>query len=252
MVFAALVFCPFVLRADIIMLEDFEDGTVNYTGVTEFHDSANDYFGRVPALGAIAPDDGPYTGFGGTNYFAAEDINSTMIGGGGPGLATQTLEFTINIAGHESLKFSGLFAAGGNDAGNSDGFRYDDEDGLRVTAQIDGGGVQNLLAFEAAEPGGDLGNNELLIDANFDGIGDPAGFQPTESFTAFNDIGITGTGTELLLKIEVTATAQSEAFAFDNVQVSGMKVVPEPSSFILAGLTALMFSRRRRVGAANA
>lgn len=236
-----ILLCITSLNGAIIMLEDFEDLTVNYTvSDGEFYDSGNDYFTIVPLNGAATPDDGPYTGFNGANFFAAEDINDPQ----GPGVSTQTMTFTIDISGATGLKFSGLFAAGGNSTGGDLGYRYDAEDGVRVRAQIDGGTIQNLLAFEAAEPAGDTTNNELRIDANFDGIGDSTGFQPTSAMTAFNDIAITGTGNSLVLSIEVTSTAGDEGIAFDDIEVTG-NVIPEPSSTALLGLAGIFLLGRR-------
>jgi len=237
---------PFLLAptadAISIMLEDFEDLAVNYVvSGGEFHDGPNDLFTIVPLNGATSPDDGPYTSFGGSSYFAAEDINDAD----GPGFDTQILTFNINITGALGLTFDGLFAAGGNSIGGTDAaIRYDDEDGIRVRAQIDGGLVQNLLAFEALEPGGDLTNNELRLDADFDGIGDVTGFLPTSTMTAFNGLDITGTGANLVLTIEVTSTAGGEAVAFDNIEVSAV-TVPEPSSALLLGVSGIFLLRRR-------
>lgn len=223
------------------MLEDFEDATVKYTvSDGEFYDTDGDYFTIVPLNGAITPDDGPYTGFGGSNFFAAEDMDDSA----GPGTDFQTLTFTIDITGATGLKFNGLFGAGANEAGGTFGFRGDSDDGLRVRAQIDGGAVQNLLAFEALEPGGATSNQEFRQDANFDGVGDDGGFIPTSAMTQFSNIDITGTGTSLVLTIEVHADAGDEAFAFDNIEVTG-DVVPEPSSTALLGLAGLFLLGRR-------
>ena len=232
------------VSADVIMLEDFEDNTVNYTGVTEFHDSDNDFFTIVPLNGAFNSDDGPYTGFNGSNFFGAEDIDDPD----GPGFDFQTMVFNINIANFTDLTFSVMFAAGANSTGGTDGtIRYDAADGFRVTAQIDGGAVQDLLAFEALEPGGDQFNNELRQDADFNGIGDAAGFLPTATFTAFNGIAISGTGTNLVLRIEVYSDANNEEFAFDDVTIEGINTIPEPgSAALLIGVFGIAFLRRRR------
>ena len=244
----AVALIPSLGRADVIMLEDFEDNTVNYTISTggEFYDTNHDYFTIVPLNGAVAPDDGPYTGFGGSNFFGAEDMDDSD----GPGAGTQTLTFTINVSGFEDLRFSGLFAAGGNSTGGADGtIRYDDEDGIRVRATLDADPIQDLLAFEAVEPGGDTSNNELRQDADFNNVGDAAGFMPTAAFAAFNDIAISGTGNTLVLEIEVTSTANNESLAFDNISVSGTAIIPEPSSAILLmiGMVAVVFAGRKKL-----
>ncbi len=249
-------FLPAIANGAIVLLEDFEDNTVTYTGVTEFFDTSNDFFTIVPLNGSANPDDGPYTGFGGSNFFAAEDMNDPE----GPGLSTQTLQFNVDITNFTGLTFSGLFAAGGNSTGGSDAIiRYDAADGLRVRATIDGGTTQNLLAFEALEPAGDQNNNELRQDADFNGIGDPGGFLPTGTFAAFNGIAIAGTGSNLLLEIEVSVDANNEELAFDNIRIDGtfnpaMTPVPEPYSFAIWSLLALVvgglsWHRRKRQAA---
>lgn len=228
-------------EAASIMLEDFEDASVNYTvSHGEFFGTGKDHFTIVPLNGAATPDDGPYTGFAGSNHFSAEDINDAA----GPGADTQTLTFNIDISGATGLKFSGLFGAGGNDSGGTFDFRYDDEDGIRVRAQIDGGAVQNILAFESVEPGGDTSNTQLRQDTDFDGIGDALGAAPTAALTLFDNIDITGTGSNLVLTIEVTSSAGDEGLAFDMIEVTG-DVVPEPSSTALLGLAGLFLLGRR-------
>lgn len=235
-----LVALPQLTTADVLLLEDFEDNTLTFTASDGlFTDGAADYFTIVPLNGAALPSDGAYTGFDGNNFFAAEDIDD---GGTRPG--TQTLSFSIDITGFESLTFSGLFGAGGNDA---TGPAYDDEESVLVRATIDGGTAQNLLAFEAFEPGGDTTNNQVAIDADFNGIGDAGGFLPTSALTLFDGLAIAGTGTDLLLEIVVTSTDGNSEFAFDNVQIEGT-LVPEPSALMLASAAVgLVVSRRRRV-----
>ncbi len=234
-------------KADIIMLEDFEDTNVNYTGIIHFHDGApnDDYIDIVPLNGGTSPDDGAYNGFGGNNFFGVEDMNATGGPGNGPGLMTQFMVFNINIANFTDLTFSGLFAAGSNDDNSGDFARYDDPDGLRITAQIDGGTVQNLLAFEADNAAAIGFNDVIRVDSDFDGTGD--GFAPTSTFTAFNNIAITGTGNTLTLVLEISFDQDNEDFAFDNLTVEGINVIPEPASAaLLIGVFGVALLRRRK------
>ena len=232
---------PSIVSADVIMTENFEDATFNFT-VSDplFHDGAGDYF-TVPGLifagnlaGSPAESVVPYTGFGGSRFFAAEDVDD-----GGLRPDTRTMSFNVNIANFNTLTFSTLFAASGNAAATP---AYDANDGFLIRASIDGGAFQNLLQFEA-----EGATNQLLRrDTNFDGIGD--GFLPSSAFTAFNNLAITGTGSNLLLQIILTANDGNVEFAFDDVTISGILVaVPEPSSMamlILAG-SVIGFRRRR-------
>jgi len=203
----------------------------NPTGL--FHDGASDYFTIANVSGSplsgAANTSTPFSGFDG-QYFIAEDIDD---GSSRPG--SQTLSFNTVVTGFTSLSFDMLFAAGGNDGSPA----YDSNDGFLVRAQLDGGAFQNLLAFEASGT-----TNQLLRqDTNFDGTGD--GFQPSAAATAFNNLAISGTGTNLLLEIIVSSNDGNGEFAFDSLVFNG-DPVPEPSSSLLSMLAGLVFVTRRR------
>lgn len=233
MVFCITMLSPRIVSADVVMTENFEDNTFNFT-VSDplFHDGAADYYTIVPQNGLADPVTS-YSGFNGFNYFAAEDVDD-----GGLRPESRTMSFNVNISGFDSLKFSTLFAAGGNAATTP---AYDSNDGFFVRASIDGGTFQNLLAFEATG----TTNQSLRQDTDFDGVGD--GFLPSSSFTAFNNIAISGTGSSLLLEITLTANDGNVEFAFDDVTISGNVVaVPEPSSLALTILAGSVFGFRYR------
>ncbi|MCG8649543.1 MAG: PEP-CTERM sorting domain-containing protein [Pirellulales bacterium] len=237
---------PVQASGAVILSEDFEDNTLTFS-VSDglFFDTGNDFFHIVPLNGVPNVDDGPYTGFGGSNFFAAEDINDPQ----GPNVSgVQTLFFEVNIAGFTDLTFSGLFAAGSHDVNNGDTLvRYDVDDGVRVRAQIDDGPIQNLLFLEAFQ-GADDFNEQLGVDTDFDGTADGAVL--TNVASAFNDISITGTGSELVLTIEVAMDANNEEVAFDNITVSGTPTViapvPEPATILAVGLAGVCMGVRRR------
>ena len=152
------------------------------------------------------------------------------------------MSFNVNITNYNALTFSTLFAASGNAAATP---AYDANDGFLIRASIDGGAFQNLLQFEAVGA-----TNQLLRqDTNFDGVGD--GFLPSSAFTAFSNLAIAGTGSNLLLEIILTSNDGNVEFAFDDVTISGNIVaVPEPSSItlvILAGaVVGFRFRRSQR------
>ena len=232
---------PSIVSAATIMTENFEDNTFNFT-VSDpmFHDGAGDYYTVIPlkfpgnTLGSPAEAVSPYTGFGGNNFFAAEDVDD-----GGLRPDFRTMSFNVNVSGYNTLTFSTLFAASGNAAATP---AYDANDGFLIRASIDGGAFQNLLAFEA-----EGATNQLLRrDTNFNGVGD--GFLPSSAFTAFNNLAISGTGNNLLLEIILTSNDGNVEFAFDDVTISGnVSAVPEPSSVVMliVGGSALAFRRRK-------
>ena len=220
-------------QGDVLMLEDFEDATVNYTSSDpEFSDGAGDYWIRTDGSNIS----GVYAGQGGSSFFAGQDLDAANpVGSGGP--TTMTLTFSgINIMNYVNLSFSGLFAED-DDGANQD---WDVPDGLTVQYQIDGGGFQNLIAFE------DQGatNTEPLQDTDFNGVGDGAALTPT--FTSYS-AGITGTGNSLDLLVTASLDSGDEDFAIDNFQVEG-DLVPEPSTMALMGLGLLLAVRRKRNG----
>jgi hypothetical protein len=231
---AAIFSTSSAVKAANILTEDFEDNTVTYSTTSpEFHDGNTDYFTIVPLNGPVSASSGSaYAGFGGSNFFAAQDIDD-----GNTKPDTNTLTFTIGISGYENISAGTLFAAGGNDSIPG----YDSNDGFLMRARIDAGPFQNLLAFEAEGT-----TNQLLRrDTDFDGVGD--GFQPDHNFLAYNGLAVSGTGTTLTLEITVTSNDGSGEFAFDNVIIDGDLVIPEPSSALLAlAGSALLFGRRRK------
>jgi hypothetical protein len=234
---------PNVVSAAIIMTENFEDDTFNFTVSSPmFHDGTGDYYTVIPltfsgnTLGSPAEAVTPYTGFGGNSFFAAEDVDD-----GGTRPDTRTMSFNVNISNYNTLAFSTLFAASGNAAATPG---YDNNDGFLIRASIDGGAFQNLLAFEAAG----AFNQLLRQDTDFNGVGD--GFQPTSAFTAFNNLSISGTGSNLLLEIILTSNDGNVEFAFDDVTITGnlsVSAVPEPSSIamMIVGGSLLAFRRRK-------
>lgn len=194
----------------VLLVEDFEDNTVNYTVSTgEFFDSSNDHFTIVPLNGAADPVT-PYVGFQGSNFFSAEDMNN------GGRVDTQTLTFSVNVEDYSNITLSGLFAVGGNAAVPP---AYDDEESLLVRARFDGGAFENILAFEAEEPGGDTTNNLIRMDTDFDGVGD--GTIPDHNFMLLTSAPLAGSGTTLEVEVIVTSTDGGSEFAFDNFMVEG-------------------------------
>ncbi|MEM0987449.1 MAG: hypothetical protein AAGK00_01110 [Pseudomonadota bacterium] len=209
-----------------LLEESFEtDGNgVRYTtSIAEFSDGASDFFGRTNGSGITSNYE--VTGEDGSFFFAAQDIDAANPSGSG-GSTSATLNFTgIDISGFQNLAFSALFAE------DDDGILQDIDaaDGLRIRAQIDGGGFTDILRFEA---GGDRGNEVAQLDTNFDGVGDGAAI--TDAFTRYS-AAIAGTGSTLDLQVAFEASFDQEDFAIDDIRVTG-DAAPDFGVFI-AGFT---------------
>lgn len=221
-----------------IFFEDFET-TVNSglnSSITPFSDNSADYFTITDGTNI----NGTYNPTNqGNSFFAAQDID----GEGATNPAT--LSFNgINISGFTNLGFSGLFAEDDATDSNED---WDAPDFVSVQYSIDGGALQNLLAFEND---GSTFNSEAFLDTDFDGIGD--GQVLTDTFTQFN-AGITGTGNSLDLLFTLSLDSGDEDIAFDNITITGdpdSTAVPTPA--MLPGLIGFGMSilRKRKEQAA--
>ena len=201
----SLLLTVFCLGQTTLMLEDFEDATVNYTSsLTEGNDGNENYWIRTSG-----PDpDVSFSNVQGSSYFAAMNYNALP-----SGTDVETLTFSgIDISGYSSLTFSGFFAED-DDGTNQD---WDGDSQVSVAYRIDGvGGFTTIFAIEAA---GGL-NTEPRVDTNLDGTGD--GTAITDAFQEFS-AAIAGTGSTLELVITVSnLDAGDEDIAFDDIKVSG-------------------------------
>ena len=188
----------------------------------------DDYFirtdGSTEASGIPA-----FTGFGGSYFWAAEDIDAAE---NTTGLAL--LDFSgIALSGFPEIQFSLDLGAGSNSAFDSI------DDFIMVEYSFDAGPWQTALAFQN---NGQTFNGPLLQDTDFDGIGDT-----TELGLAFQTVSsssIPVTGSLLNIRIDTLMTSGSEAVGFDNLQVIG---VPEPSTAAAAfGVASLLLLLTRR------
>ena len=150
-----------------LMLEDFEDATINYTSsIAEISDGSTDYWIRTNGSNISAT----FSNIQGSSYFAAQDTD------GAPGASSATLTFSgINVSGFSSLSFSGFFAE------DDDGTRqdWDADSRVSVSYSIDGGASTEIFRIEAE--GGT--NTVPRVDTDFDGIGD--GTEITDAFQEF-------------------------------------------------------------------
>lgn len=221
-------------NADIIVFEDFEDATVNYTTNVsdDLTDIANkDYFGRIATDTAMPPADVVYNNLQGAGYYGVQDSDHANSGD----IDLIQLDFSgIDISNFHNLEFEFMVAEDDAVDGNED---WDTTSSLRVLYQIDGSGYQNLFAIESESIDGDQTNEAPRVDTDFDGIGDGAFI--TDTFALFaSSIGSTGSTLDLRLIIEDLETGD-EDIAIDNITIRGeLSAVPEAGA---GGIVVLLF-----------
>lgn len=228
--FSVLIFATAALKADILFFEGFEtDGLdTRYFATGNFTDGADDYFTRTDGF-TEASGIPAYTGFTGSYFWAAEDIDAAE------NLAGQAvLDFPdVSLAGFPVIQLTLDMAAGSDSAFDSV------DDFVIVQYRFDSGAWATALAFQNS---GQVFNGALYQDTDFDGIGD--GIELGLSMQTISSALIPVSGTLLDLRIDTLMTSGSEAIAFDNVQVIG---VPEPNVIALVfGIASLILISRKR------
>lgn len=229
-----LSFCFFFIFSgvswgQVFWTEDFEtDGQGSrYTASTPFNDGNSDHWNRTNGSD-ISNVTGAYTNIQGSFFWAAEDTDDN----GGNGNDEQTLEFTgIDISGHTSISFLGLFGAGNeNGPGSSN---YDNVDYIIVEYKVDAGSFTNGICFRY-ENHGDNFNEPLGLDNDCSGTADNTdgtdrlGINLTEYSFNVPD------GNTLDIRIKVYMDSGSEEIAFDNLRLTGT-VVSTGTSTLSAG-----------------
>jgi hypothetical protein len=198
----------------VFFSEDFEtDGQGSrYTASTPFNDGSSDHWNRTDGSD-ISNNTAAYSSFSGTFFWAAEDTDDD----GGNGEDDQTLDITgIDITGKTGLQLQALFGAG-----NEDGVKassYDSTDYIKVQAQIDGGGYNEVLWFSYLPPGGDYSNEPFGVDRDFDGAADSAEDLLGTALQSYS-ADISGTGSTLDIRIQVHMDIAKEEIAFDDIQL---------------------------------
>ncbi|WP_154223533.1 Ig-like domain-containing protein [Marinicella rhabdoformis] len=210
------------VQAVDILVEDFEtDGQgTRYVSSPEFNRTGSDHWGRTDGSN-VSNISGAYSGFGGAQFWAAEDTDD----GGGNGNADQTLEFTgIDITGLQNLSFSALFGAGNaSGSGASANGGYDSNDSIMIQYKIDGGSYVNGMCFSYEAPGGgDFSNEPLTLDADCTDFADHNDgtnrLSPAMQTFGF-DIPVTGAVLDILITVNMESA--KEEVAFDNIVISG-------------------------------
>lgn len=219
-------------NANQVFQESFESAPgTTYTMSNQFDDGFFDFFDRysVPDNVNAARDDFQ-VGWDGSFGIMGQDFD-------GDGFAiTQSVTIgNIDITGLTALNMT--IAVGAlDDEPNFNNYEAADGDGMMIFATIDAG--SDVLIGRFSPPASGAGN--LYLDTDFDGVGD--GVSLTRALTDFS-FAISGTGSSLSLRIEMTSTSSFEMFAIDNVRLDA---VPAPAALALLGLAGLAGTRRRR------
>lgn len=220
------------LHAAVLFTEGFETNgeAVRYTTTNSFTDGDSDYFMRTNGTeGSLYLPD--YTGFGGSWFMAAEDIDSSD----NPS-QTAVLDITgIDISATANFTISLDVAAGYS--GSFDAA----DDFLEVSYRIDNGSWLPALSFQND---GSQYNSSLFFDHDLDGIGsgDALGL---ELATFTSDSISVAAGNFLDLRVDAVFNAGGEAIAYDNVTVTA---VPEPATTaIIAAFIAACLAFHRRL-----
>ena len=181
---------------DWSLSNNFDDGFGDYFDRFETGDSFND---NRPVEYVFANADGDF-------FIGAQDLD----GEGGAGV--ENLNITgVDITGKTDLRLA-LVLASEDPAGDGNN-DFDDDDGLKIFANIDGAG-ETLIA-EFANDGSQF-NSELRLDTDGDGLGDGVALDPTfQDFT----FPIPGVGASIDLRFEFAMDSGDEDLALDNVRL---------------------------------
>lgn len=255
--------------AAIIASEDFDGGATNLIGSTQSpgdFTGAGDMFGvrsRSTLVGGIGlpfaiSDDSVVAAAGnvvfptdsqgivGQNksdaFFGVVDLTNPQ-NTGGTGFAS----WTFDISGAGDLVISVDVGAMGDFEAGSDAFTF--------SVSIDGGPLATVFDFQANEAGtktyramdsgGVFTYDDPLVEAGTGQALDKSN-PATGALDTFS-AGLTGTGSSLTLRLDASSDGGSEAFAFDNILITGTVTgVPAPSTLALLAAGLLGFGAARR------
>ena len=231
----ALFTAPFISISQVQFWSDtFEDTGAPSTGtrtpsIAEFNACPNTsnttlsdaYFKRTGTAG-IQMNNGTYSAFEGSKFWAAEDIDKGPTCVNNSISANQQLIWSnINISGKSNLAFKGLFA-GNNVNGGYQGLWWvangpNQQDFISVEYSIDGGPWTTLIGFYSSNGTTSAGVPALSLDTNGDKIGDSTSIG--YAFQEFMQY-IPGTGTTLNLRMNCFVNASLvQEIAFDNFRL---------------------------------
>ena len=195
-----VIFLPSLVIAQT-WTHDFETSGGYSTSVAECNDGSQDFFARTDDAGiGLNP-----AGEQGSYYFGGSDMDGAPCAN-----ITASLTFDdIDISGCSGLSLTLAAATTYN--------QFDTPDYVDVSVDIDNtGSFTTILSFRY--DGTDGTNDPILVDTDFDGVGDGSSVGATFSdFTA----AIAGTGSVMDIKIEFRIDHGSEDFYVDNLRLNG-------------------------------
>ena len=200
----------------VFFTEDFEtDGQGSrYTASTPFNLGSSDHWNRTDGSD-ISNNTAAYSSDSGTFFWAAEDTDAAGTTAAADDI--QTLDITgIDITGKTGLQFQALFGAGNEDGVGASS--YDSTDYIKVQAQIDGGGYNEVLWFSYLPPSSGYTNEPFGVDRDFSGALDSAEDLLGTALQSYS-ADISGTGSTLDIRIQVHMDIAKEEIAFDNIQL---------------------------------
>lgn len=221
-----------VAPVGVPFLEDFEtDGnTISYFPSQTFDDGDNpsdSYFKRTDGSDIVV-ENGAYTGFGGSFFWAGADLDgaNSRIGGD---LKSLTLP-EVDVLGEDAVQFTGLFGAGKYDPTEDESFNtYDFNDSLVVRYSTDGGATfQRGLKF-SYDPGtsGSSFSRPIGLDADFDGVADGPTLLPGMQPFSFD---LPSSASTVIIRLDMYLQNGNEQLAFDDLRVEA--VAPNPIQLV--------------------
>ena len=214
-----------------VLNETFDSNASFTTSAPFFSDGNADYFGLAGGIDDYGGDPVPtalkaYTGFTG-GFLTGMDLD-----GEGATLPI-IIDWTgLNITGLNTILFSGEFAEFFDAPGDIDA-----SDFILIDYQIDGGGYQNLLAFEGADFTNGSTSGFFREDTNFDGEGD--GALLTDQALTFSK-SIIGTGLSLDLRLSISLNSGDEDFGIDSFVLIGSTIPDTTPPVITCPLNIIM------------
>lgn len=234
-------------RADIILLEDFENAAQRsyQSNINDaLTDIANsDYYGQTTLTNL--PNDIDYKNVQGTGFYAVQDTDGALP------QAVDHISLSwldIDISQWQNLLLSWFIAEDDDITRSGVSEDFDSSTRFSIEIQLDNAGFFDIFAVEGKRSATDsLTNQAPAVDTDFDGVGD--GVEITDSFSQFDQQ--LAQANELDIRVNFSYfDAADEDFAFDQLVLSGDRLVssqitsvPEPTTGLLMLLAiALMIS----------